>query len=94
MLNTYYKIALKNILSLVFILSVTQAMGQVCTACAGSSGPFGEYWANCGDVNCDLDCPGCPEPDTPVDQGVLFILGAGLAIIGFTYYKKAHIKTA
>ena len=94
MLNMYYKIALKNILSLVFILSVTQAMGQVCTACAGSSGPFGEYWANCGDVNCDLDCPGCPEPDTPVDQGVLFILGAGLAIIGFTYYKKAHIKTA
>jgi|GEM_PF-5623276 len=94
MIQTIYKIAIKNILVFVFLFSCTQVMSQVCTGCAGSSGSFGEYWGNCGALNCDIDCPGCPEPDTPVDQGVLFILGAGMAIIGYAYYKRTQVKTA
>jgi hypothetical protein len=91
MLHLLYKNVLKNILTLIFLFSVTHAIGQVCTGCLSG---VGEYWDECGTVGCDLGCPGCPEPSIPVDQGVLIILGAGLAIIAYTYYKKTRVNTA
>jgi hypothetical protein len=92
MLHMIHKNVLKNILTLIFLFSFTQAIGQVCGGCAGG---VGEFWDNCGTVGvCELGCVGCPEPDMPVDQGVLLILGAGLAIIAYTYYKRTRIKTA
>jgi hypothetical protein len=70
-----------------FLFTTQNISAQICTGC---DDPIEA--TNCGAPDCEFDCPECdpapPEPEVPVDQGILIVLAGGVAILSYSAYRK------
>lgn len=80
---------LSSALFLIFLLTAPNVTAQICTGC---DDPIEA--TNCGAPDCEFACPECnvlpPEPEVPVDQGILIVLAGGVAILSYGAYRKLH----
>lgn len=78
---------LTSALCIIFILTARDISAQICTGC---DDPIEA--TNCGAPDCEFACPECdilpPEPEVPIDQGILIVLAGGIAILSYSAYRK------
>jgi hypothetical protein len=89
MIRIYLPLIPRAFFALIFFTSL-QLSAQICTGCDDPIDP-----SNCGAPTCEIDCPECdtpPEPEVPVDQGILQLLAGGMSIIGYTVYRKLSLS--
>jgi hypothetical protein len=76
-----------SVLLFIFLFTTHNLSAQICTGC---DDPIEA--TNCGAPDCEFDCPECdpapPEPEVPVNQGILIVLAGGIAILSYSAYRK------